>query len=174
MAKGLITSAIPNQNKIWCQQKRNFWKWCYHKCTFACCPYDVPVHLSCGVSTLSKRSKTQCTCSKLHDHNLRCLWLLWMNLLIVLPRVRHLCNLVAVKQNIILSADLKIERITVSAAIHCIKASTMNTIVTSSTQANYYSGSYAVFCNSWVVFLEISPDSQLNNNLPDDRISGVR
>ena len=114
--------------------------------------YGVRVYLSCGVSTLSRRSKTRGTCSKLNDQNIRCLRLLLMNLLLFLPRVRHSCNLVVVKRNIVLSTDAKIERISATAAHHWIEVNKTNTMVTSWTQADKYSGSYDVFCNSWVVF----------------------
>ena len=114
--------------------------------------YDVPIYLSCGVSTLSRRSKTRGTCSKLNDQNIRFLILLLMNLLLFLPRVRHLCNLVVVKRNIVLSTDAKTERILATAAYHWIEVNKTNTIVSSWTQADKYSRSYDVFCNSWVVF----------------------
>ena len=109
--------------------------------------YNVPVYLSCGVSTLSRRSKTRGTCSKLNNQNIRCLSLLLMNLLLFLPRVRHLCNLVVVMRNIVLSTDAKLERISATAACHWIEVNKTNTIVTSWTQADKYSGNHDVFLN---------------------------
>ena len=128
-------------------------KRCFMKNSRSHAVYDIPVYLSCGVSTLSRRSKTRGTCSNLNDQNIRCLRLLLMNLPLFLPRVRHLCNLVVVKRNIVLSTDAKIERGSVTVAYHWIEVNKTNTIVTSWTQVDKYSRSYDVFCNSWVCFL---------------------
>ena len=125
--------------------QRDFKTIFHHKCTFACC-------LRRPCLPVLWWSKTRGTCSKLNDQNIRCLRLLLINLLLFLPRVRHLCNLVVVKRNIVLSTDAKIERITATAAYHWIEVNKEYTIVLSWTQAVEYSGSYDVFCNSWVVF----------------------
>ena len=149
-------------------------KRCFIKNARSHAVYDVPVYLSCGVSTLSRRSKTRGTCSNLNDQNIRCLRLLLMNLLLFSPRVRRSCTLVVVKRNIVMSTDTKIERIPATAAYYWVAVNKTNTILTNWTQADKYSGRYDVFCNSWVIFFEISPDSWRINNLPDDRKSGFR
>ena len=129
-------------------------KWCSITNALSHAVYDVPVYLSCGVSTLSRRSKTRRTCSKLNDQNIRCLRLLLMNLRLFLPRARHLCNLVVVKRNIVLSTDAIIERILATAAYHWIEVNKTNTTVSSWTQADKYSGSYDVFVIPELFFLK--------------------
>ena len=150
----------------------------YHKCKFACClrrpclPVLWCVDFVEAIQDPRRLFKVKRPEYYMFEVVIDESWR--FNLLLFLPRVGHLCNLVVVKRNIVLSTDARMERISATAAYHWIEVNKTHTIVTSWTQADKFSGSYDIFCNSWVVFFEISPDSWRINNLPDDRTSGVR
>ena len=122
----------------------------FHKqCKFACCSYGVQVYLSWVVLTISKQSQTRGTGSKLSDKNLRWLRLLFMCLFIFLPLGRHLCNLLVMKRNIVLSIEPKTRRESATAAYHWIQENKTDTMVKSLSQTDNYSSSHGNIYISW-------------------------
>ena len=82
-----------------------------------------------------------------------------MCLLLLLPRVKHWCNLAVVKRNIVLSINAKIKSNSAIAAYHWMEENKMNTMAKSLSQTDYHSETYYVFCISLVHFAGIFSDS---------------
>ena len=149
MAKGSITSAMHHESNLSCRRASSV----------------LSCDLSWVVSTLSKGSKTQGACSKSNGQNLKWLRLLFMCLLLFLPRVRHLCNLAVVKRTIVLSINAQIKRKSATAAYHWIEENKTNTMV----KIWFQTDNYSEIIFSWVFLLEKSPEFEHIHDLPDIR-----